>query len=144
RHHEGYVRVHAPGARLVDDDGAGLHSAGRVLLRRFVRDGVEHEVTAFEGVVGEDLYFNVLLAEADALAGGPRRGQELERSQRKRALFEETEKLCSDDPCSADHGDVVTLGHFTPEKKIHPSRGRAAVIIPGVGVARKPRLSYRQ
>ena len=135
RHHQRHVRVHAPDAGVVDDDGAGLGGNRCVVARNLVCCRDEREVAALERGLGQRLDLDVLLSEGNLLAGGPGRGDELERAQRERALSQDVQEDFPDNPRGAHHGYVVALCHHTTPVEIDSPRdsGAAKMITRRVG-----------
>ena len=102
---EGHLGVHPPGARVVDDDGAGLGEA-RGVRARSGRTGREQGDVDAGRVGGRDVLDDDRLAAVlDRRAGRAGRGEQAQLADRERALRENLAHDGADLAGGADDGD---------------------------------------
>ena len=109
RHHQRHLAVHAPGAGIVDHDGA----LGGDLRRPFLGDGAarrhQADVGALEVEIVERLDLQNAVAERDFGADRSGRGQRHHFADRELALRQHGQHLAPDIAGRADHRDFI--GH---------------------------------
>ncbi len=95
---EGYVGVHPPGARVIDDDGARLGRDRAPLLGDRGRRARKDDVDSLERLRRDGLDGVRRAAEDDRFAGAARRSQEFDRGDRKLTLFQQAEHYAAHGP----------------------------------------------
>jgi len=119
-HHQRHVGFHAERARLVDDDGAGLHGLRRVLARLLRAGREQGDVDALEGVWADYFDGDLLAPESDRLAEGALRGEHPEARDGEIPLRQQLESRLSDGAGDADHGHAISLRHDYSRKQVSP------------------------
>jgi hypothetical protein len=104
-HDERHVGVHAPGAGVVDDDGARLGEAGRVRAAAGRPGREEGDVDAAELGRGDILDGHGLAAEHHVRSGRAGRRERPELAHREPALLENVDHRAADLAGGADDGD---------------------------------------
>ena len=113
RDNEGDLRVHPPGAGIVDDDGAGC-GGGRAESQGTVAAGGEQgDIDAGKGVFAEELHGDLPAFKGELLADGAFRGEKPQLSDRKIPSCQNVQHGATD--CSGGPGncDIVQPARFT-------------------------------
>ena len=102
-HDQRHVRVHAPGAGVVHDDGAGLGGDGAVLAADHGGGAGQHNVHAGERLGAERLDGVFFALELDGFARAALGGEEFDGAQGELVLRENLPHDFADRTGRADH-----------------------------------------
>ncbi|MPM46204.1 hypothetical protein SDC9_92902 [bioreactor metagenome] len=130
RHDERDIRVHTPGAGVVDDHRAASSDDGCKNLGGAAARGEQRDINAkiFKRILGQ-LTNGVFFAhEVDGSARTACRGKEEVFRRRKFTLFQYAEEHSADHPCGADNCDLV-LFHVALVFAFLTSRSAAFLIV---------------
>ena len=108
RNDERDFRIHAEGARVVDDDGTGLDGCRSELLAGSAA-GEQSNLNVLEGLVRRLLNRVLLAHELDLLASAALRGEHLEVGKGEIALLDEVEEFLADGARCAKDCYIVLL-----------------------------------
>jgi len=111
RHHQGHVRVHAPGAGVVHHHRAGRGGDGGILLADAAAGGKQGKVNALKGIPGKHVHRDLPAFVGEGFADGALGGQKPELAHRELAFLQTLHHLLAHRAGGAHHCYLVLPTH---------------------------------